>query len=492
MTQELLPILSRVVERGYQLTPDAFTHLQAIPLEQVKAVVERALQVAEGRPELFVIDQEFLLSISKEPEPRQVARDARPSLAERISSQLEVTPVDEPSPEGDVNGFIDLFNSRFAQLEVILKRRVDVRDAIPLSQAVKLPVKSKFKTIGLVSGKRARSNRLFLELESPETSITVMVSGAEAVEKGMEVLNDQMICIDGLKYKDDLLIANDLIWPGVPIHDSGRADEPVCAVIIGDVHVGSKYFREDLFEKFIRWMNMDLGPQASRELASRVKYVVIAGDLVDGIGIYPDQLDELTLTTQDAQYEEAARLLAPLPEHVEMVIIPGNHDAVRRSLPQPPIPESYAPSLHKDKRVHLLPNPSTISLHGVKMLLAHGKALDDILSSTPGYDFHNPIKAVELLLRCNHVAPIYGQSTPLAPEKIDRLVIREIPDVFVMGHIHIFDHRKYKNVTLISTGSFQDQTPFQRRMKIDPTPGVISVFNLMNHQNIPLDLERLE
>ncbi len=492
MTQELLPILKRVVEKGYQLTPDAFTHLQALPLEQVKTVIDRAIQAAEGSPELYVINQEFLQSLSKAPAQRQVARGSLKPMAARIASRLEFTAMDEPAPLGDVDGFIDFFNSRFAQLEVILKRRVDVRDAIPLSQAVKLPVKSKFKTIGLVSGKRARSNRLFLEMESPETSITVMVSDAKVVEKGLEVLEDQVICMDGLKYSDDLLIADDLIWPDVPIHESGKADEPVCAVIIGDVHVGSKYFREDLFEKFIKWMNMDLGPQASRELASRVKYVVIAGDLVDGIGIYPDQLDELTITSQVGQYEEAARLLARLPEHVEIIIIPGNHDAVRRSLPQPPVPESYSPSLYKDKRVHLLPNPSTVNLHGVKMLLAHGKALDDILSSTPGHDFNNPVKAVELLLRCNHVAPIYGQSTPVAPEKIDRLVIREIPDVFVMGHIHIFEHRKYKNVTLVSSGSFQDQTPFQRRMKIDPTPGVISVFNLMNHQNIPLDLEILE
>jgi len=249
VTQELLPILSRVVEKGYQLTPDAFTHLQELPLEQVKAVIDRAIQAAEGSPELYVIDQKFLQSLSKAPDQRQAAHVARPPMAARIASRLEVSPVDEASPMGDVDGFIDLFNSRFAQLEVILKRRVDVRDAIPLSQAVKLPVKSKFKTIGLVSGKRTRNNRLFLETESPEASITVMVSGADVLEKGLEVLEDQVICIDGLKYSEDLLIANDLIWPDVPIHDSRKADEPVCAVIIGDVHVGSRYFRDDLFEK---------------------------------------------------------------------------------------------------------------------------------------------------------------------------------------------------------------------------------------------------
>ena len=148
--------------------------------------------------------------------------------------------------------------------------------------------------------------------------------------------------------------------------------------------------------------------------------------------------------------------------------------------------------MYRNKRIHLLPNPCSLKLHGVQVLLAHGKALDDILSSTPGYDFHRPVKAVELLLRCRLIAPIYGQSTPIAPEKTDRLVIKEIPDVFVMGHIHIYETRKYKGVTLISSGSFQDQTPFQRRMKIEPTPGIVSIFDLSNHQNVPLDLERLE
>jgi DNA polymerase II small subunit len=139
----------------------------------------------------------------------------------------------------------------------------------------------------------------------------------------------------------------------------------------------------------------------------------------------------------------------------------------------------------------MLPNPCTFKLHGVEIMLAHGKGLDDILSSTPGHDFHHPITGVELMLRCRLLAPIYGQTTPIAPERIDRLVIRSVPDVLAMGHVHIYETKKYKGITLISSGSFQDQTPFQKRMKLKPTPGLVSVFNLMNHQNIPLDFERL-
>jgi DNA polymerase II small subunit len=492
LTPELQPVLIKVLQEGYQLSPEAFELLESMQVDQALNIIQRAIRKASKLRELYVIDQSFLSDLEEYNDSKSVEKSFFKPLAEKVNSQIEVDLLNESIPAGDVNGFIDYFNSRFAQIESILKRRVDVKDAIPLSQAVKLPLKTKFKTIGLVSSKNSRRNRLFIDLEDSEASTSVMISGEESFRKGLEILEDQVICFEGLRYRDNLMIANDLIWPDIPIHEVNRSGEPVCAVFLGDVHIGSKYFRKDLFQKFIDWMNMRIGSPTFREYASRVKYVVIVGDLVDGIGIYPEQLDELTLTTQTAQYEEAARLLSLLPDYVEVLVIPGNHDAVRRSLPQPPIPEKYAPTMYRNKRIHLLPNPCSLKLHGVQVLLAHGKALDDILSSTPGYDFHRPVKAVELLLRCRLIAPIYGQSTPIAPEKTDRLVIKEIPDVFVMGHIHIYETRKYKGVTLISSGSFQDQTPFQRRMKIEPTPGIVSIFDLSNHQNVPLDLERLE
>ena len=485
MTEEYLQALQRVLAQGYQLSPEVFTFLQNKSVDEVTQIVDDALKRAASQPGLFILDMDFF----------QAKPKASPKLkpfAAVAKSSFEVHYPEETRSIGSSDGYIDYFNSRLLQLESIIKRRVDLRDSISLSNAVKLPLKTKFKTIGMVTSKSARGKRLFLELEDKDTISTVMVSGEEAIKKGLEILEDQVICIDGLRYREDLIIANDLIWPDVPMHEVGRSDENISAVFVGDVHIGSKYYRADLFDKFIRWMNQDLGPKPSRDLASQVKYLVIAGDLVDGIGIFPDQLDELTIPTQKAQYEEASRLLDRLPDHIETIIIPGNHDAVRRSLPQPAIPESHAPGLYANPRIHMAPNPISLTLNGVKVFVAHGSALTDILGSTPGHDFRNPVTAVELLLKCRHIAPTYGQSTPIAPETVDRLVIKDIPDVVVMGHIHIHEVKRYKGITLISSGSFQDQTLFQKRMKIEPTPGVISVFNLKTHNEIPLDLERLD
>ena len=63
-------------------------------------------------------------------------------------------------------------------------------------------------------------------------------------------------------------------------------------------------------------------------MASKVKYVIIAGDLVDGVGIYPSQQEELEIKEIVAQYEEFCRLIKQIPADKQIIICPGNHDAV--------------------------------------------------------------------------------------------------------------------------------------------------------------------
>jgi DNA polymerase II small subunit len=60
-----------------------------------------------------------------------------------------------------------------------------------------------------------------------------------------------------------------------------------------------------------------------------------------------------------------------------------------------------------------------------------------------------------------------------------------------MGHIHVEGHKKYKGTTLVSAGSWQDQTPFQKRVNLTPTVGVASIVDLQTHQVAALDVKRL-
>ncbi len=464
MSEELRKALSRIINSGYQLSADGFEFLGSLTQDELSETVKKALRVAGSSTEnITILDREYLQGVSERTEqPKREVLIGANAIVRPLASQHE------------------------AEIQVL-----DEMEGESIGSILKMPLRSKAKVIGLVTDKRASGSRLFVELEDTEDSITVMASDSETVRRGLSILNDQVICVDAMKYKQDLLIANEFIWPDIPSRPAKRSEVPLCAAFLADVHVGSVHFKEELFERFVRWLNMEVGPPQSRLLASRVKYLIIAGDLVDGIGVYPNQINELTITDIRKQYVEAARLLSGVPDYVEIIILPGNHDATRRSLPQHPITEEYAEILCGDEKVHMMGNPSRLLLHGVETYICHGKALDEILSKVPGLDFQNPVKGIELLLRCRHVAPTYGSSTPIAPERNDRLVIGGAPDIFQMGHIHVHGVRKYKGTTMISSGSWQDQTPFQKRVNLTPTVGVAPIVDLHTHSVIPLDFNKM-
>lgn len=498
MSEDAKVALRKVMEAGYQLTPEGFEYLKTLGQESLDDLVVRAIKKANSSSDVVpVIDIDMLRSVVEEgsrvtePQRPLTGKSRERPLASEYAPQIDV--LDDASAEsiGTVGGFIEHFRSRYRKIEGILRERMDVRDAMPIGRALGMPVKSKVKVIGIVTRKRAKGERLFIDIEDMEDAITLMASDEETVRKGLTLLEDQVICAEATKFKQDLFIANDFIWPDVPSRAPKRSEVPLCCAFLADMHVGSKLFMGELFERFIRWMNLEVGPPESRRLASRVKYVVIDGDIVDGIGIYPDQYNELAITSIRDQYVSAYAFLSKLPDYVEVIILPGNHDAVRKSLPQPPISRDYAESLYGDERFRMLGNPSRLMINGVESLIYHGKSLDDVLSQTPGLGYSTPAKGIELLLRCRHVAPAYGATTPIAPGKEDRLVVTSVPDILQMGHIHVYESRRYKGVTIIASAPWQEQTSYQRRMDLKPTPGIASIVDLQTHQLISVDFNKL-
>jgi DNA polymerase II small subunit len=260
------------------------------------------------------------------------------------------------------------------------------------------------------------------------------------------------------------------------------ADEEVWAVLLSDMHVGSKKFLADSFGRVLDWLNLEIGDANQRAVAERTKYVIICGDLVDGIGVYPRQEQELAITDLYDQYREAAKYIARIPDYVETVIIPGNHDPVRQALPQPAIPKDFAAAIYECRSLISLGNPAEVSLHGVRVLLHHGRSLDDILSSVPDLDFTQPDKAMKLQLQCRHLAPEYGNRTSVAPGSIDQLVIDNVPDIFHSGHVHVVRYDNYRGSEIVNSGAWQAQTDYQKRVGLVPTPGILTAINLQNLQ----------
>ena len=191
-----------------------------------------------------------------------------------------------------------------------------------------------------------------------------------------------------------------------------RAKDPVLAMFLSDMHVGSKAFLAKEWRSFIKWLNGHI--DAQRNLASGIKYIVISGDLVDGIGIYPGQEEELEIKDIYAQYEEVARQLSDIPSHINLILLPGNHDAVRPAEPQPTFPSEITKLFTKN--CTFVGNPCAFTLHGVEILAYHGRSMDDIIPAMK-LKYDEPAEVMKWMLNMRHLAPIYGDRTPLAPEK---------------------------------------------------------------------------
>jgi DNA polymerase II small subunit len=146
--------------------------------------------------------------------------------------------------------------------------------------------------------------------------------------------------------------------------------------------------------------------------------------------------------------------------------------------PQPAVPEKYAKSLYKLNNVEFLSNPSTVSLDGLKVLIYHGRGIDDMVMGSNDFSHERNDLVMKEFLNKRHLAPLYGERTPLASELEDHLVIDTVPDVLHTGHVHINTYTNYKGIHCINSGTFQTQTEFQKIYNIVPTPAIVPIIDV--------------
>lgn len=375
---------------------------------------------------------------------------------------------------GEIKDLSSYFQNRYHKLNELLRKKKELKDGYSIKEATSM--NDVVNVVGMINDVRyTKNNHKLIEIEDETGSATVLVHNEnhDLYEQAERMVKDEVIGVVGSR-KGSLIMASQLLNPGVPRIDDRITD--FSTVFLSDIHIGSATFLEDAFDRFIKWMQGDYGDDMSQEIAKNVKYVVIAGDVVDGIGVYPSQDKELIIKDIYEQYEEAARLIGEI-DHVKIIIAPGNHDACRLAEPQPALPEDYAEDLYQLKNVEFVSNPSMVSLDGLKVLIYHGRSFDDMAMTVKGMSHQQSDQIMKELMEKRHLAPIYGERTPLASEIEDHMVIEEVPDVFHTGHVHINSYKKYKGIHLVNSGTFQSQTEFQKIYNIMPTCAQVPVLH---------------
>lgn len=516
-------IVQQLIRHRVLVTPEIIMHLEDQTVEE--CLTELLPQIPNPRPQLFRPDDLTILSseISHLKNQRDkllsfvryvVLADQSLSLRELLSTFLTISPNLESTPLGvidthetgnsailasyntpshkwNVNDFVTYFNKRYKALEGMLRNRAELSQVTSIDRLRHKGEREQVAIIGMVTDKQTTKNHnIMLTLEDPTGSVNVLISTdkQDIYEPARDITFDEIIGISGSSGRN-IVFANKLVWPDIPVvHEMNKSPLDERAVFLSDIHFGSKKFLRTEFERFITWLKGNIGNEEQQAEARKVRYIFIVGDLVDGVGIYPGQEQDLALTNIYDQYAEAARYLSQIPQHITVYICPGNHDAVRLSEPQPAFHPEYAkPVLHLP-HIKTVSNPSMISIgqtpdfSGIKVLLYHGYSFDYYFANVEGIRISGGYDRADLLLKYllkrRHLAPTHASSLYIPDTENDPLVISQVPDLFASGHIHKSAISTYRGVTLISGSCWQDTTAFQLKLGHSPEPCRVPIINL--------------
>nr|MBA4405165.1 DNA polymerase II [Nanoarchaeum sp.] len=240
------------------------------------------------------------------------------------------------------------------------------------------------------------------------------------------------------------------------------------------------------------WLNGESGSSEQKQVAMAVKYLIIVGDIVDGVGVYPGQEEELSIKELSQQYDKLSEYLKQIRNDIKIVICPGNHDAIRLSEPQPLFDKTLAKSLWELPNVFLVTNPSVVnigsydSFSGLNILLYHGYSFDyyidqvDSIRNNGGYDRADLV--MKFLLQKRHLAPSHTSSLFVVDPIRDHMIIEEIPDIFASGHIHKSSVSQYGKTTMICGSCWQATTKFQEKVGHHPEPCRVPIVNLKTRE----------
>jgi len=395
----------------------------------------------------------------------------------------------------EAQDFIDYFNARFKSIEKILKQRQELQATISINRLLSKKDREQIAVIGMVRDKQQTKNGNYMLVVEDDTAyIRVIVNKTKPplFRIAKDIVLDEVIGVVGVN-GENIIFANNLFCPDTPISkEIKKAEDESYAIFLSDLHVGSRYFLEDDFNRFLRWISQDLGNETQRRIASKVKYIFVIGDLVDGCGVYPGQEKELTIKDIKDQYNECAGLLSKIPQHINLIICPGNHDAMRVAEPQFPIYRDFAEPLYNLPNAIMVSNPALVNIHssknfpGFDVMLYHGYSFDYYVAEVEsirvngGYDRADLI--MKFLLQKRHLAPSHTSTLYTPDSKSDPLLINKVPDFFISGHIHKAAASNYRNITLISGSCWQGKTAYQEKVGHHPEPSRVPIVNLQTRQ----------
>jgi DNA polymerase II small subunit len=484
-------LIERCFDRGILVADDLFT--EDLDYAELSRILDE-------NPDLLVLDRGTATVLSRNRQPPVVSDGsgqqptAIPADASAGRSPVKILfDYRQPMEKKEVEDFVAYYQARYRAIEPFLRARAELAGPTSIVRILTKRDRENVSLIGLVHEKtKTQKGEFILKVEDLTGIIKVHVSAKkpEVHEIAKNLVVDEVIGVTGVA-GDRIVFCTNIIIPDIPLsRELKKSPEEEYVLFLSDLHVGSKQFLDKKLDKFLRWLNGEIGGEEHRLMLPKIRYLFIGGDLVDGVGIYPGQEQELVVKDIFEQYRLCAEYLARIPQHIQVIACPGNHDAIRMSEPQPAFDREFAKPLFGLPNVTLVSNPCIVNIGakegfpGFDVLMYHGYSFDYFISNVDeirnggGYDRADLV--MKFLLQRRHLAPSHT-ATLYVPDRIsDPLVISKVPDFFVSGHIHKSCVASYRNVSLIGGSCWQSMTPFEEKVGHHPEPAHVPLVNLQS------------
>jgi DNA polymerase II small subunit len=398
---------------------------------------------------------------------------------------------DREPKEWTANDFTTYFTKRYEALSNMLKGRSELNKLTSIQRVIAKDDRDRVSVIGMITNKyKTRNDHIMLTVEDQTGEIKVLINknNRELIDDAHDLVHDEVLGITG-DCGDDIIFADTITYPDIPLgRPLKKSPNQEYAVFISDVEIGSHNFLKDEFERFIHWIRGDAGNDNLKRIQDNVKYLFIVGDLVAGVGVYPGQEEELNMPDIEEQFRAFEHYMDLIPDDIQIIICPGNHDAGRITEPQPPQRKDFTEAFQNKDNVHLVSSPSTVrigrtpSFDGFTVQLYHGYSMPyyadvvDTIRNAGGQDRSDLI--MEFYLKRRHLAPAHTSTMYLPDPDHDPLVIKHVPDILATGHIHRTAVGQYRSCSLLNCSAWTKPTEYQKKRGLNPQPGRSIIMNL--------------
>ncbi|MCD4694561.1 metallophosphoesterase [bacterium] len=463
--------------------------------EKSKAHLEKGFGDSLYENFLKVIYSEHIEKIEPNKEENTIEKSVELEEKENGSNFVIVKNYLDVSKKREIQDFVKYFKLRYNFLKDLLINRPELNNILSINRIKNKDVQENVSLIGLVYDKRITKNgNILLSVEDLSGTIPVVISknNRKLFEIANDLVLDEVVGICGTNGKN-IMFTKNILYPDISLNNEfKKLDRDEYIVFTSDMHLGSKMFLEKEFLNFIDWLNGNYGDEKQKEIAKKVKFVFISGDLVEGVGIYPGQEEDLLIKDVYKQYEILGDHFGKIRKDINLIMIGGNHDALRLAEPQPILDKKIGKPLYDLENVTMVSNPSTINIFssknfpGFNILMYHGFSFpylaDNVDSIVKSGRLDRADLIMKQLLQKRHLAPTHESTQYIPDTREDFLVIDKIPDFFVSGHIHKTTSMNYRGVTLLGAGCWTKQTKDQEKRGIVPDPGKVFVVNLRTRE----------